>query len=183
MKALEIGPGRNPVDPSWDTVDVMRRRATFLARWGVDRIPVDDDAYDLIYSMTVIEHLPWRHAVPALKEAYRVLKPGGTIEVWTQDFDALIDVYLDYKKGRNLSGKHARRHPMHWLNGRIFSSGDADPGPDRKHCSIFDEGFLGRCMTRAGFAGVHRIQQPRGGVVANQTHLGMAGTKPAKEKT
>ena len=58
-----------------------------VQRMTEDRIPWDDNSFDLVVSNQVIEHVPDLQKV--LKEIYRVLKPGGMVvslfphrEIW-----------------------------------------------------------------------------------------------------
>lgn len=48
-------------------------------------LPWDDDSFDHVYIMWLLEHLPDSRAV--LGEAMRVLKPGGTITLTETDYD------------------------------------------------------------------------------------------------
>jgi len=55
----------------------LLRKAPNVCLWMGDAtaIPAEDNSYDAVFDFVVIHHIPvWRDA---LKEAYRVLKPGG----------------------------------------------------------------------------------------------------------
>ncbi|WP_080565315.1 class I SAM-dependent methyltransferase [Methanosarcina barkeri] len=50
-----------------------------LVEGDVHKLPFDDNSFDLVYTVTVLQELPDRNR--ALKEIKRVLKPGGILAV------------------------------------------------------------------------------------------------------
>lgn len=54
-------------------------------------LPLIGNFADYIETTDMIEHLPFREIPLALKEMYRVLKPGGEIRIETVNFNALVD--------------------------------------------------------------------------------------------
>lgn len=58
-----------------------------------DRIPVDDDFFDLIFAVSTFYLIPYYSA--ALKEFYRVLKPGGRLILF--DYNRKIQKFLEVK--------------------------------------------------------------------------------------
>lgn len=59
-------------------------------------LPFRDNTFTKVIHNQVLEHFSYRHALDLLKEIYRVLKPGGTLEFWTPNFQALgiLDAWL-----------------------------------------------------------------------------------------
>jgi SAM-dependent methyltransferase len=55
---------------------VLKNHRPGFAMGDVRALPFGDDSFDLIYSMGTIEHFP--EFYQAVKEIFRVLKPGGT---------------------------------------------------------------------------------------------------------
>jgi predicted SAM-dependent methyltransferase len=49
---------------------------------------------DYIVSIHVLQDLPYFDLLPALRELYRVLKPGGILRVGLPDLDKAIQAYL-----------------------------------------------------------------------------------------
>jgi predicted SAM-dependent methyltransferase len=66
-----------------------------------DKIPLEDDSVDFIYSRATLEHFTYRELVNHLLECQRVLKVGGLIRACVPDFDAFV---RDYQAGIMRSG-------------------------------------------------------------------------------
>jgi ubiquinone/menaquinone biosynthesis C-methylase UbiE len=66
--------------------DFMKDRSEFLLD-SVLHPNYQDNCFDKVVAKMVIHELPKRSQVPALKELYRVLKPGGKIIIW----DIMLD--------------------------------------------------------------------------------------------
>ncbi len=58
-------------------------------------LPFKDCSFDRVFSISVIEHLPDDLDSAALREIYRVLKPGGVFQMTTPLAASVSDVYLD----------------------------------------------------------------------------------------
>lgn len=85
-RVLEIGPDRIPSTyrgristeiACWDTLDFAGRLGITHETVDPYRFPVSDDAYDVVLSGQVIEHVPkpWRW----MPELARVVRPGGYV--------------------------------------------------------------------------------------------------------
>ena len=66
-----------------------------------DKIPLDDESVDFIYSRATLEHFTYRELVNHLLECQRVLKVGGLVRACVPDFDAFV---RDYQAGVMRSG-------------------------------------------------------------------------------
>ena len=78
------------VDLSAQATQLCRKRQlSTVARASVTDLPYPDSTFDLVTSFDVIYHLGVSDDVAALREAARVLKPGGTLLVRVPAFDAL----------------------------------------------------------------------------------------------
>lgn len=172
MKIIEVGPGNKPaykhsVDDEVYLVDVVERKnIDHIMRWGVDPFPIEDNYFDVFYAAHVIEHVAWFKVPSALKEAARILRPGGTIELHTVDFQILVQAYLDKSAKDNWSagGKNKDGDFMTWINSRAISTGQylGTIGDESFHKSLFDYEYLKRLLERSGFANTKRVGAPRG---------------------
>jgi len=160
MRALEIGPGLNPVNHQWTIMDMVKNP-------GVDIIhdirkrpwPLPDSKYDLIYMSHILEHVPWFDTVATLKEAWRLLAPNGIIEIWVPDFAKIVQAYLDNKCGDTWRKFNPNGDVMTWVNGRIFTYG---PNDENWHRAVFDAVSLSRQLLEAGFRKTMHLKKPRG---------------------
>jgi SAM-dependent methyltransferase len=58
------------------------------------RLPFADASFDAVYSSHTIEHLTRGEGLSVLKEAWRVLRPGGVCRTLVPDLESLIREYL-----------------------------------------------------------------------------------------
>lgn len=73
----------------------------------VDGIPFPDEHFDVVYSKSFIEHL--FHPDRYVKEAYRILKPGGLFLTLVPDWEANYKTYFDDYSHRSPFTKVALR--------------------------------------------------------------------------
>jgi predicted SAM-dependent methyltransferase len=142
----------------------------YTARWGFDRLPLDDDSLDFVYASHVLEHVPWNRVDDALAEVRRVLRPGGGFEVWVPDFEYITRCYLERRCGDDWRRFNKESDPMKWVNRRVFTYG---PGDDNWHHACFDEQFLRERLEHAGFTDAKRIDKRTRGVSHGPIDLGM----------
>lgn len=106
MKILDIGTGystfpiyiRNEIpevniyslDPSFISYSVKHLPCVKLRKGIIENIPFKNNSFDLIFCISVLEHLSSRNQEKGFKEIYRVLKPGGR-------FILTVDYFLDWK--------------------------------------------------------------------------------------
>jgi ubiquinone/menaquinone biosynthesis C-methylase UbiE len=98
--ALEIQEGLvTAVDFSGTAIDVARRKAarrgSKVAFQQADacHLPFAEDCYDVVFSCECLEHLP--DPVAAVEEMARVLKPGGTLVLTTENYsNAMVLMWL-----------------------------------------------------------------------------------------
>lgn len=174
MLALEIGPGKAPVNRSWDIIDMVKYPYVDIVHDVRNLpLPVGSNKYDLIYMSHILEHIPWFQTHDFLKEILRILKPGGEVEIWVPDFAKLVDAYQRQKILDTWFKFNPDKDFMTWINGRLFTYG---PGEENWHRAAFDEKYLRRCLQRAGFRHTTRLTKPRG-YDHGPINLGVAGVK------
>lgn len=78
---------------SYDFIRLARQTGI---RWAdaSRRIPVPDNSAEVIYSSHMLEHLDRTEARQFLREAYRVLCPGGILRLVVPDLRQMVEDYL-----------------------------------------------------------------------------------------
>lgn len=75
-KLVEFGGGDNPaIRPN---IDARAGLKTDIVANLEDNLPLETGAYDGVYCSYALEHLSWRKAPNLIREAARILRPGGT---------------------------------------------------------------------------------------------------------
>jgi predicted SAM-dependent methyltransferase len=170
---LEIGPGPQKIDSTWTTVGPFKAlHVDYIARWGEEPLPFEDNSVDQIYASHVLEHVIWHKTIDALKETHRILKPGGFIEIHVPNFAIVVKAYLEKRCGDNWRAHNKEGNYMKWVNGRVFTYG----GPGNTHRALFDRDYLRQCLLEAGFTEAKEGAKVRGhnhGVI----NLAMTGVK------
>lgn len=164
---LEIGPGDQPLGNDWYHLDCVQKGFTdWVCRWGEEKLPIEDEAFDLVYSSHCLEHVPWFQTIGALEEVYRILKPRGAFEVWVPDFAYILACYDNRVCGDDWRMHNSENDHMVWINGRVFTyGGPGGLGDPNWHRALFDGPYLHQCLLKAGFAEAKRIddfEKPRG---------------------
>lgn len=155
MRKVEIGPGPKRLGADWETVDCVPHDGIVdhIAVWGSDPLPFANESVDLIHASHVLEHVPWFLTVTALREAWRCLKFGASIEVFVPN----LSYMLGCLEGRSC-GDQWRKHnpdndPMTWFNGRLFSyGGPGGSGDPNWHRAAFTPESLRTSLVHAGFS-------------------------------
>ena len=151
---LHAGSGGHLLE-GWINIDLDADPSVNLAADLGRSIPLRSNSVDFIHSEDFIEHLDIEPGLQFIREAFRVLRPGGVMRIATPDLRALInEVYFG-------------RHPEHlrWCNEFL----DAD-GPcaalnmhlrmNGAHRFIYDEEHLRRVLEECGFT-VRRVRYNR----------------------
>ena len=143
-------------------------------RWAnvVERIPLSDGSVEVLYSSHMLEHLENRQARSFLREAFRVLAPGGNIRIAVPDLRRLInqyvasgdaDAFLDATLLAPPRLDSWRRKLRYLLVGH------------RDHAWMYDEASLCGLLRQAGFV------EPRG-LPPGQTSIKDAGALNLRER-
>lgn len=88
---LHLGSGPNPLQ-GWVNVDLLGWSVDVA--WDLSRpLPFPDESTDEVFTEHLLEHLPFVDAARMLKEAQRVLRPGGVLRVVVPDAGRYLRSY------------------------------------------------------------------------------------------
>lgn len=154
---LNLASGTDLRDPSdgWLNLDIVPKwpsaargcEITWDAR--KETIPFESGTVDEVVAGYLFLHTPPTHHDPLIREIYRVLKPGGRLEVGEADMAIVMPRWLANPDDRTASR-------MIW--GEMGCDMDLKPDPDfyeyadyDKHCQGFTEATLRSLLSRGGF--------------------------------
>jgi predicted SAM-dependent methyltransferase len=83
-------------------------------------IPLPDSSADFIFSSHVLHHLYREDALKLVREAIRVLKPGGTMRIAVPDLEHIVALYLQGRRERALEYLFYAKRPRSDLNTRRY---------------------------------------------------------------
>jgi len=93
MEKLNFGCGSRAC-PGWTNIDFHSNDPTVRRVDLLAGFPFPDDHFDIVYSSHVIEHFTREQGLFLIREARRVLKPGGIIRVVVPDLEESCKEYL-----------------------------------------------------------------------------------------
>ena len=88
----------------------------FLQHDATTPFPIEAGALGYVYAEHFIEHIPRRDAVAFVREARRLLKPGGVLRLSTPDLAVYADAYRDPSQA--FFNEHRRRMTTGPMEGR-----------------------------------------------------------------
>jgi hypothetical protein len=104
-----------------------------------------------------------------IAEIKRIIKPGGTLEIWVPDAVKIAQAFLDAENGANEDFKtkdgwfrfNEKQDPCVWFSGRTFSYGDGVSATAANHWNIhlawFSERYLKKLLHENGFTKITRM--------------------------
>lgn len=109
---LNIGCGKR-FSPRWINIDLYR--APHVLRHDVRRpLPFPEGSFGAAYASHLLEHLDAEHGGRLLREAYRVLRPGGVARIVVPDLEYLCRGYLDWLRRATEDSSPANLRRYEW---------------------------------------------------------------------
>ena len=186
VRKLQVGAGTNPL-PGWLNTDYAPVSDEIIFLDATEIFPFDDQVFDYVFSEHMIEHIPYKEGVFMLREAFRVLKPGGRLRLATPDVERIVSLlspdkieakrrYLEWSAQESLglySPEKTRLqiHRPEWdLDHNLMRRTFPDPGSDSAcfvvnnffysygHRFLYNASTLRSTMEEVGFVDVRRYQ-------------------------
>ena len=114
---LHVGCGKNYFE-GWVNID--NNSDNNISRLDIimdlrDPLPFPDNSVDYLYNEHFLEHLSLNEGLAAIREFFRVLKPGGVMRIAMPDLESMVAAYMDpdWKKGGWL-----QRHGLDFIETR-----------------------------------------------------------------
>jgi len=101
MVKLNIGSGQRRFDNAhgWVNIDRISRPPDqvpdFICDVGKERLPYQDGTVDMVVLHHVLEHFGCGEGVALIQECHRVLRYGGSLQIFVPDMQALAMAWLD----------------------------------------------------------------------------------------
>ncbi len=156
---LDLGCGPNIHDHVIN-MDYLWRPGVDIC-WDISRgVPLPDQSMQGVFSEHCLEHFSLQSGFDLLREAFRVLSPGGLLRVVVPDAGMYLDTYNARRAGgrgplfpfevqENFEGAFA---PLLSVNRVFYQDRDSPAG----HRAMYDEELLGLVLRKAGFVDVRR---------------------------
>lgn len=93
MDLLNIGCG-STFHPAWINLDLHSTSPHVRAHDVRKQLPFPDTSIDAVYTAHMLEHLDRQAAESAVREMWRVLRPGGVVRIVVPDLAGIASAYL-----------------------------------------------------------------------------------------
>lgn len=91
-KKLQLGSARHTLSGWLNTdVDFLSSKTTYMD--ATQTWPLHSNTFDYVFSEHMIEHIDYQAAQSMLREAFRVLKPGGRVRIATPNLDVMLALH------------------------------------------------------------------------------------------
>ncbi len=162
---LEIGPGTERI-PGFCTINIEKSPITDYIANISHGFPFPDNSFAVVYASHIFEHLVWYKQDEIMSDLFRIVKPGGHVDIWVPNALKIAKAFVDAEErgSRDFENDgwykfNPEHDPSIWFNGRIFSYGDGfgTPGHFQFHSTAFSPRLLKEKLLKAGFANVEEL--------------------------
>lgn len=144
---LRLHIGGHEVRDGWKILNIQKGDGVDFVGTAADLSQFVDGSVLEIYGSHVYEHLDYQTELPgALREAYRVLKPGGLFRAGVPDLEVLCQLFLDKRLSID-----DRFHVQ-----RMMFGGQIDPFDFHKVGLSFE--IFTEFLNGARFKNIHRVE-------------------------
>jgi SAM-dependent methyltransferase len=181
-RRLEIGTS-GPRIPGFETLSIVPGRHVDYLLDASRPLPFPTGTFRTVYASHVLEHIAWFQAADVVAEWVRILRPGGTLEIFLPDGLKICRSLVKYEtEGRSDAVpdgwlcRNPDGDPCVWASGRIYYG---NAGYGSWHRALFTPRFLAKIMKGAGLKRIGRMRASETrGVDHGWINLGMRGVKP-----
>jgi SAM-dependent methyltransferase len=152
IRKLQIGTQEN-ILPGWLNTDLLPVDGRVVFLDARERFPFDDSTLDYIFCEHCIEHITYTEGLSALRECYRVLKPGGRVRIATPNLNNIIGLCASPRS------EMQERYIEWYIDSFTPQFASYAPGFVVNNCFrlwghqfIYDPDTLGLAMRTAGFS-------------------------------
>jgi SAM-dependent methyltransferase len=185
-RCLEIGPGDTRIS-GFETLNILGGNHVDYVCDASRKLPFGDDTFEIIYASHILEHIPWFKIEEVLREWARILRPGGSLEIWVPDGLKICKALVDYELlGINDIEKdgwyrfNPNKCPYKWISGRLFTYGDGTGNPCHPnwHRALFTPQYVKQLMSNVGLINVRLMSETEvRGANHGWINLGVKGIK------
>jgi len=125
MKSLDVGCGPGVLPQGWVGMDAHTPDDSGpITRHDMTDIPWpwSDDTFEQVAFRHSLEHVALDQALLVLKEAWRVLRPGGVLQIEVPELESVCRWFLDSDE-RDRWGAWNQTSPARWLFGQQHGNG------------------------------------------------------------
>lgn len=90
-RKLQIGAQENII-PGWLNTDLEPVNGKVVFLDATEPFPFEENVFEYVFSEHCIEHMTYGGGLSALRECYRVLKPGGRVRIATPNLNTIVSL-------------------------------------------------------------------------------------------